>query len=463
VKYNDDSDYTGFIGRQRTMTEELLTAAGSEPLQRATASLLAEKDLSPGDRVAILHPNSADVVSAVLGALRVGVVPIVLDPAMPVHERDAVFQDARPSLVIDSPDRLAWLTRGPADSAPRLAPIPLARPLHYTSGTSGRRKGVWSGLLSEDCGRALVEEETELWGFTADDIHLVSSLLYHSAPLRFAMYTLLAGGSVAVLPKFTMDVWSRAVEHWRPSTTFLAPAHLQRIQEAALAGDVLPDLSMFRLVAYAGAPCSRPLQDWAHRTFPDSTVWEFYGSTEGQFTACSPEDFRTHPGSVGKARPGRRLEIDKEGVVWCHVPEHARFSYWDDGDKTARAWRGAAFSVGDIGRLDESGYLYLEGRRDDLILSGGVNVYPREVELALERCPGVADVVVTARLDDRWGERVVAVVVGTASEGELREWAAAELSPPRRPKEYLFAAVIPRTANGKVLRRQVLTDLGLAP
>ena len=277
------------------MTEDLLTAAGSEPLQRATASRLAENGLRPGDRVAILRPNSADVISAVLGALRVGVVPVVLDPAMPSHERDAVLQDARPSLVIDSPDRLAWLMNGSADAAPRLAPVPLARPMHYTSGTSGHRKGVWSGLLSEDHGRALLEEEAALWGFAADDVHLVSSLLYHSAPLRFAMYTLLAGGSVTVLPKFTTDGWFCTVKNWRPSTTFLAPAHLQRIQEAALAGDVLPDLSMFRLVAYAGAPCSRPLQDWAHRAFPDSAVWEFYGSTEGQFTCLlytspSPRD-----------------------------------------------------------------------------------------------------------------------------------------------------------------------------
>jgi long-chain acyl-CoA synthetase len=445
------------------MAEVLLTAAGSDLVQRATASRLTEQGLLPGDRIAILQPNSADAVSAVLGALRIGVVPVVLDPSMPPHEREVVLHDASPTLLIDSADRLAWLTSGAVPAAPPLASVPLARPMHYTSGTSGRRKGVWSGILSEAHAQALVEEEAALWRFTAQDVHLVSSLLYHSAPLRFAMYTLLAGGSVAVLSKFSTATWFDAVRRWRPSTTFVAPAHLQRIQEAVLAGQALPDLTAFRLVAYAGAACPRPLQNWVHETFPEASVWEFYGSTEGQFTACSPDDFRTHPGSVGKARPGRRLATDPDGVIWCHVPDHARFSYWGDDAKTAGAWRGDAFSVGDIGRIDDDGYLYLDGRRDDLILSGGVNVYPREVELALEQCPGVVDVVVTARADDRWGERVIAVVVGTVSEDELRAWAGAELSPPRRPKDYLFVTQIPRTANGKVVRRRVLQDLGLDP
>jgi acyl-CoA synthetase (AMP-forming)/AMP-acid ligase II len=140
--------------------------------------------------------------------------------------------------------------------------------------------------------------------------------------------------------------------------------------------------------------------------FPEGTVWEFYGSTEGQFTACPPADWLERPGTVGRARPGRRLSTDPDGTVWCEVPDFARFTYWRDPDKTAAAWRGEAFTVGDLGRLDPDGYLWLEGRREDLLISGGVNIYPLEVERALAACPGVDEVAVFGVPDEPlWSAR----------------------------------------------------------
>jgi long-chain acyl-CoA synthetase len=149
------------------------------------------------------------------------------------------------------------------------------------------------------------------------------------------------------------------------------------------------------------------------------------------------------------------MAADDDGTLWCAVPEHARFSYWNAPDKTAAAWRGDAFTVGDHGRIDEDGYVYLDGRREDLLISGGVNVYPLEVENALREHPGVVDVAVFGTPDDDWGQRVCAAVIGTATEDELVAWSRERLSPPKRPKTWRFLDELPRTLTGKVRRDQL--------
>jgi long-chain acyl-CoA synthetase len=282
-------------------------------------------------------------------------------------------------------------------------------------------------------------------------VNLVLSPLYHSAPLRFAMGTLLAGGRIVVPGGFDPAVVTAAIEAERPTTMFCVPTHLQRLfrhwDEAGV-----PDLSSFRLVAHAGAACPPEVKRRLIDLFPAGSTWEFYGSTEGQFTACRSEEWLERPGTVGRARPGRTLEVDADGTIWCGVPEHARFTYWGDPEKTAAAWRGDAFTVGDLGRLDEDGYLYLDGRREDLIISGGVNVYPVEVEHVLGEHPGVHEVAVFGVPDESWGQRVCAAVVGDADEQALRALAAERLAPPKRPKDYYRVDALPHTATGKVQR-----------
>ncbi|GAC1341159.1 MAG: acyl-CoA synthetase [Candidatus Dormibacteria bacterium] len=437
---------------------EILTAARSEQQQRRAAGAMAELGLRPGNRIVFLLPGSPELLSAVLGSLRTGLVPVMLDPSLTPGERRQLLDDASPSLVVDTRSALASLLSG---EAAELSDVPLGRPMHYTSGTTGRRKGVWSGMLTQADATALLAEERQLWDFRASDRHLVVSPLHHSAPLRFATGTLLAGGEVAVLERFTAEAALSALTQVRPSSLFCTPAHLQRLFEAVDAGAPMPDLSSIRLLAHAGAPCPIPLKERMLAAFPSGSVWEFYGSTEGQFTVCSPADWATHPGSVGRARHGRQLFLEPDGTIWCRVPPHARFTYWRDPDKTARAWRGDAFTVGDLGRLDGDGYLYLDGRREDLLISGGVNVYPLEVEIVLATCPGVTDVAVFGRPDERWGQRICAVYAGDASDLEVRAFAAERLSPAKRPKEYHRVGALPRSTSGKVARLALPARLGL--
>jgi long-chain acyl-CoA synthetase len=334
--------------------------------------------------------------------------------------------------------------------------------MHVTSGTTGSPKGVWSGLLTHDLARALLVEERDLWGFTAADVNLVVSPLHHSAPLRFAMGTLLAGGRVVGLEQqghFDPAQTTATIRRERPTSMFCVPTHLQRLfahwDAASGTGGGAPDLSCFRLVAHAGAPCPDAVKRRLIAEFPAGSTWEFYGSTEGQFTACRSEEWLARPGTVGRARAGRRLRVDGDGLIWCRVPEHARFSYYGDPAKTAAAWRGDEFTVGDLGRIDADGYLFLDGRREDLVITGGVNVYPAEVENALAEHPGVSDVAVYGVPDERWGQRVVAAVVGSATPADLDAWARERLAPPKRPKEYRFLDDLPRTPTGKVLRREL--------
>jgi long-chain acyl-CoA synthetase len=167
------------------------------------------------------------------------------------------------------------------------------------------------------------------------------------------------------------------------------------------------------------------------------------------------------PGTVGRARGDRVLSVGEDGTLWCRPPRFGRFSYWRDPSKTASAWRDGSFTVGDLGRIDADGYVFLDSRRDDLIISGGVNVYPAEVEAALTEVAGVAELSVFGLPDARWGERVCAAVVPAPTPGPapnsdlvdaLRARASVRLAAYKRPKTYVVVDALPRTATGKVQR-----------
>jgi long-chain acyl-CoA synthetase len=409
------------------------------------------RTLSPESRVVLLVPGSPAYADLVIALLRRGVFPVPMDVKLTPSERAELLDDLDPALVVTTQQELEELL----EATPAVAGPPLGRPIHLTSGTTGRPKGVFSGLLEPAAAEALLAEERDLWGFRADDVNLVLSPIHHSAPLRFAVGTLLAGGRIVVPGPFDPAAVTAAIRQHRPTSMFCVPAHLQRLfmhwDEHGT-----PDLSSFWLVAHAGAPCPEWVKRRLIEEFPDGSTWEFYGSTEGQFTACRSEEWLAHPGTLGRARPGRTMTVDEDGHLWCVVPAHARFTYLGDPEKTAAAWRetdaGPAFTVGDLGRIDDDGYVFLDGRREDLIISGGVNVYPAEVERVLGEVSGVEDIAVFGVDDDQWGQRVCAAVVGAVESSVLDTHAHEHLAPAKRPKEYHRLDALPRTPTGKVRR-----------
>lgn len=423
----------------------VLTAQEYEQRSVRAAAGLRAAGLTEGDRVAIVTPEhryplaeaaqrQSRVVALVGGALRSGIVPVPINPMLTDAERDHILEDSQAVLVdLD-------LTESDAP-APDLDEWPRGRPMHYTSGTTGRPKGVDT---QRDLSEQLWRDEIDQWGFTADDVTLVHGPLCHAAPLRYAMAILQMGGTAILPGGFDAQATAAALVEHRPTHAFLVPSHLQRL----FALDLPP--SPYRLITHAGAACPPSIKRRLHEWAGVDAVWEFYGSTEGQFTVCAGVEWEQRPGTVGRARTGRRLEI-RDGVIWCHTPEFARFSYWRDPVKTAATWDGDAFTVGDLGRLDE-GYLYLEGRREDLIISGGVNVYPAEVESVLLECPGVEEVAVFGRDDEQWGQRVCAAYSGAAAPGAVRGWAQAHLAAYKRPKEVEQMSELPHNASGKIQR-----------
>ena len=439
---------------------ELLGAADAEDRQRRAAGALAARGCRWGDRVVFALGSSADLICAVLGAARSGLIPVLLNATLTPAERDLLADDAQPALRIFDPGDLARL----ADGAPvDLAPYPLTRPMHYTSGTTGRPKGVTTGIWDEATARRVFEDEASVWHFDPADLHLVCSPMYHTVSIRFSTGTLLSGGSLAILNRFDADTALDVIRRHRPTTTFLVPTHLQRILQSPELGPG-ETFDSLRLLAHAGAPCPESVKRATMDRVREGAVWEFYGSTEAQFTVCPPADWLERPGTVGRARPGRRLSVD-DGVIWCDMPDFARFSYWGDDEATRQAWRGDACTVGDLGRLDPDGFLYLTGRRHDLIISGGVNVYPAEIENVLAAVDGVAEVAVFGLPDEQWGQRVCAAYVSElaapAAEEALRAAASDRLAPYKRPKTYIEARDLPHTATGKLIRHSVPEHLGL--
>ena len=407
---------------------EVLHAPDAEVRQRRAAAALLARGCTRGDRVAFALGSSADLICAVLGAARVGLIPVLLNATLTPAERDDLADDA----AAGGP-HLRRRRAGRADGrrrAPRveLAPYPLTRPMHYTSGTTGRPKGVTTGLWDDATARAVYEDEAAVWHFDPSDLHLVCSPMYHTVSIRFSTNTLLAGGSLVILSRFDAETALDTLRRHRPTTAFLVPTHLQRIlQHPGLA----PRRGV-RLVAAAG-PRRRAVprvgqagDDGAGPSRRGLGVLRLdRGAVHGlpaRRLARAPGHGRAGPPRAPPRHRARRRRPERGSSTRAagRAPsgatnrDFARFAYWRDPEATAQAWRGSACTVGDLGRLDADGFLYLTGRRHDLIISGGVNVYPAEVENVLSAVPGVREVAVFGLPDEQWGQRVCAAYVADA-------------------------------------------------
>jgi long-chain acyl-CoA synthetase len=279
------------------------------------------------------------------------------------------------------------------------------------------------------------------------------------------MSALFVGATSVILPAWDAREWLRIVERHRVTLSFMTPAHFIRILEIPQEERARFDLSSLRLVVHGGAPCPVPVKRRIIDAFGSTDVWELYGASEGGATRISPQEWLARPGSVGVPWPGVEVRIlDAEGhplapgetgLIYIAPPGGARFHYHDDADKTAQAWRDGAFTVGDIGYLDDDGYLYLTDRASDMVIRRGVNIYPREIEDVLYLHPAVVDCAVFGVPDERDGESLKAVIElrATVEPDDLRSHVAASLADYKVPKQIEIVDELPRHPNGKVMKR----------
>lgn len=448
-----------------------LTAREALAGSRNAAVALAAHGVKPGDRIALSvlpTPSSSPATIQALtialawAAVRSQVTPVMINPALPTIERERLIADCEPTLSITNTNQLRDLVSAGVSGASHDTGTFAARPMHYTSGTTGVAKGVWTGFLSPELLGQWWADEQSQWSFDSADSTLVHGPLSSSAPLRHSLLMLAAGGDVLLPGTFDPIAIARCLSEDKPTSAFTVPSHWQRLF-------ALTDLprSPYRLLAHAGSQCPPTLKRQIHAWAGADRTWEFYGSTEGQFTACLGTEWQTRPGTLGRARTGRRIFVDNS-TIWCQTPEHSRFEYWQDPLKTAQAWREMpddqiAFTVGDLGRIDDDGYLYLDGRREDLIITGGMNVYPAQVEAALAVVPGIVESAVFGISDDRWGQMVCAVVVGNATDEQIGLAIADHLAGYQLPKRIFRMTELPRNAMGKVQRLELPELLGIDP
>ena len=336
----------------------------------------------------------------------------------------------------------------------------------YTSGTTGKPKGaVRSSRINPSSAASLLT----LVGYVPEDVYLTTGPLYHSGPGGFAGIAHALGNTVVVQHKFDAEDWLRLVQTYQVTTTFTAPTPVRLICSLpAEVKDRYDRSSMKRLIANA-APWTLNLKKMYLADFPADSLWEVYGSTElGVDTVLRPEDHLRKPGSCGQAAPGIEIKLfDPDGgevtepfkTGELYVRSATTFSeYYKAEEKYREATRGDFLTVGDIAYFDEEGYYYIADRKNDMIISGGMNIYPAEIEAALDACPAVYEIAVFGVPDEKWGESVQAFAVPAGdgvTETEVLAFAREHLAGYKVPRSVTFVPELPKTGSGKVLKRQL--------
>ncbi len=344
--------------------------------------------------------------------------------------------------------------------------------MNYTSGTTGRPKGVRRPLapISPDQMGAAFSAFLQMFGVRPEDdnVHITGSPLYHTAVLMFTASSLHLGHPVVVMEKWQPEEMLRLIEKYAVTTSHMVPTQFHRLLQLPKAQRERYDCSSTRTMVHAAAPCPIPVKKQMLEWWGNS-IWEYYAATEGGGAIVSPEEWLRKPGTVGKAWPqaelrifdeaGNELPPNQPGIVYMRRGQ-ADFEYYKDQGKTDKARLGDYFTVGDIGRLDEDGYLFLSDRKSDMIISAGVNIYPAEIESVLITHPKVGDVAVFGIPDEDRGEAVMAViepapgVVGDeALSGEILAWAEGSLARYKTPRHIRYTPHLPRDPNGKLYKR----------
>ncbi len=476
--------------------------AESNRLGNALAALGA----GPGTKVIWCGPNSPQIVSCVSATRKIGAVAVPLNYRLTAEEARYIvahsearlaYVDAEYAHLFSSADEsgesgesglpgalehvLVFGGQAPAgmlgeDVVAAAAPEPPEEvdqalggaTMIYTSGTTGKPKGAVRRVRDE----AVVVGLITLIGYQPDDVYITSGPLYHSGPGSFMQIGQVFGQTIIVQRKFDAQDWLRLVDKYKVTSTFSAPALVRMI--CALPAEVKARYdrsTMKRMIANA-APWSFALKQAYLADFPEDSLWEVYGSTElGVNLMLEPKDQLRKPGSCGKPAPHNEVRLlDEDGNEVTGVgPEHPGElfvrsggvfnEYYKQADSYESARRGEWHTVGDIAYRDDEGFYYICDRKNDMIISGGMNIYPAEIEAALEQHPGIYDVAVFGIPSDEWGELVHAMIVvapdATLTADEVIAFSREHLAGYKTPRSVAFTDELPRTGSGKILKRQL--------
>jgi long-chain acyl-CoA synthetase len=471
-------------------------AARADQLGRGLQAL----GLAPGATVAGMLPNGADALALFFAAVQTGLYVVPLNWHLTTAEVAYILTDSGAGAFI-AHERFAAVAAAAADQAgipadarfavgdvPGFAPLaelgadgegrPRQRtagaPMLYTSGTSGRPKGVRRALTGEDPD-AVPPFTTWFFGIFGlkpydGHVHLCCSPLYHTAVLNFATISITLAHPVVLMDRFDPEALLALVERHRVTSSHMVPTQFRRLLALPEPVRARYDVSSLRCMIHAAAPCppevKRRMLDWW-----GPVVTEYYAATEGGGSVITAQEWLERPGSVGTAWPGSEVRVlddngvdqpaGEPGLVYLRMGT-STFEYHKDEEKTLASRARGMFTVGDIGYLDPDGYLYLCDRKSDLIISGGVNIYPAEIESELSCHPAVEDVAVFGIPQDEWGEEIKAVVQpavgavpGPELTAELLAFLDGRIAAFKRPRTIDYVDELPREPNGKLYKRKL--------
>jgi acyl-CoA synthetase (AMP-forming)/AMP-acid ligase II len=480
-----------------TASGEALSYGELDRHSNQLAHFLRAQGLAPGDTLAIVLDNQPWLFIAAWAAQRAGLYFACLSYRLTGDDLGYILRDSGAKLVIgsratqavveaaafDGPIELIDTTLG--DSPPLRETIetwpatPIADEMAgsdmlYSSGTTGRPKGVKQPFVPGqpiDRPSPLLGVAQSRFGMGPGSVYLSPAPLYHAGPLRWSMLVQRLGGTVVVMEKFDAEAALAAIARHRVTVAQWVPTHFSRLLQLPDAVRAAHDLSSLTVALHAAAPCPVPVKqrmlDWW-----GPIVHEYYGGTENNgLTMIGPEEWLERPGSVGRAFVGDVKICGETGAPLAagvigdvYFAGGAKFEYHNDPDKTQGAYNAQGWStLGDIGYLDADGYLFLTDRKNFTIISGGVNIYPQEIENALGEHPAIADVAVFGAPDPDLGERVIAVVelvAGVTASAELgediRQFARDRLGSLKAPKQVDFTDALPREPTGKLFKKTLV-------
>jgi fatty-acyl-CoA synthase/long-chain acyl-CoA synthetase len=480
--------------------ERRLTYAEFNALVNRYANVLVDHGVRAGTKVVWCGRNSTEVVALIAALRKCGAVGVPLNYRLSPEETAYVVENADAALVVFDAEQApqleaaagrveavrGWLAWGrasrdapdwasPLDALAARSPEtePVARgtdpaagtSMFYTSGTTGKPKGVVRGEPDPALVLGLVGEI----GYEPGDVYLTTGPLYHSGPMSFMLIVQLMGGTVVVMRDFDPERWLDLVERHRVTTTFSAPTPIRRVVDLPDETIRRRDLSSMRRMIANAAPWPFELKRRYVEKIGAGSLFEVYGSTElGVDTILRPEDQLRKPGSCGRAAPGVEIALfgeDGRPIEEPNVPGDlyvrgtATFNdYYKAEGKFQDASRGDWLTVGDIAYRDDEGFYYICDRRTDMIISGGMNIYPAEIEAVLTAHPAVADAAVFGVPSDEWGESVHAAVVlsdGAVTDDQLRDFCREHLAAYKTPRGFDRIEEIPRNPSGKTLKRRL--------